>query len=172
VAGAQLAKWRELQLQWQVMKQPMHYTFHCISGALRKRNTSAQLAGSLILCLRLFWLAADANGEQDILPLWVSTPLEAISSLWGLQVQLDHFVNIVSKIRESVVAPALEVAVWICMVMSLMLVTEKLIMGAASLYAKVFRRRPQRHILLFSFYFLFHISKNVCVQLIFTLINM
>ncbi|KAJ4818030.1 cellulose synthase like [Rhynchospora pubera] len=80
-----------------------------------------------------------------ILPLWLSAPFEATPTFFhSLQQQLDLFVNIVLLIRQNVVAPLLEIAVWICMVMSTMLVTEKLIMGAASLYSKLFRRRPHR----------------------------
>lgn len=43
-----------------------------------------------------------------------------------------------------VVVPLLKVAVLLCLIMSAMLVFEKVTMALTSLYAKVFRRRPER----------------------------
>ncbi|XP_020255482.1 glucomannan 4-beta-mannosyltransferase 1-like [Asparagus officinalis] len=48
------------------------------------------------------------------------------------------------KIREKVIIPMVNFAVILCLVMSIMVFIEKVSMCAASLYAKVFRRRPQR----------------------------
>ncbi|KAJ3679672.1 hypothetical protein LUZ60_017683 [Juncus effusus] len=83
----------------------------------------------------------DANATQHILSIWVvSTPFEAISSF----LVSFKYVNIFVQIRRNFMAPLLEMAVIICMAMSIMLVSEKLIMGAASLFAKIFKWRPHR----------------------------
>ncbi|PKA66648.1 Glucomannan 4-beta-mannosyltransferase 9 [Apostasia shenzhenica] len=46
--------------------------------------------------------------------------------------------------KEVAVAPAMKVAMAACLVMLVMVMVEKVAMGLASSYAKVFRRRPQR----------------------------
>ncbi|KAJ6831767.1 putative mannan synthase 11 [Iris pallida] len=48
------------------------------------------------------------------------------------------------QVRASVLAPALRLAEMLCLAMSVMLVLEKLTMGAVSFLAKVFRWRPKR----------------------------
>uniref|UniRef100_A0A6J0PDU1 Glucomannan 4-beta-mannosyltransferase 9 n=2 Tax=Elaeis guineensis var. tenera TaxID=51953 RepID=A0A6J0PDU1_ELAGV len=48
------------------------------------------------------------------------------------------------QIRANAVAPVLKLAEVLCLIMSVMLITEKLSMGTASLFAKVFRWRPER----------------------------
>lgn len=47
-------------------------------------------------------------------------------------------------VRGNVMAPTMRVAVTVCLLMSAMLVAEKLLMGLVSLLAKVFRWRPER----------------------------
>ncbi|MQM05893.1 hypothetical protein Taro_038710 [Colocasia esculenta] len=46
--------------------------------------------------------------------------------------------------KAAVMVPALELAAVLCLLMSVMMITEKLFMGAVSLYVKVLRRRPER----------------------------
>lgn len=48
------------------------------------------------------------------------------------------------NVRERVIIPMLNIAVILCLIMSIMVFVEKVTMGAVSLYAKIFRRRPER----------------------------
>lgn len=64
------------------------------------------------------------------------------SGIW--QEKAGLLLELAVQTRERVAAPLLRAAVWLCMLMSLMLVAEKLLMAAASLYAKLFRCRPKR----------------------------
>ncbi|KAM0936778.1 putative glucomannan 4-beta-mannosyltransferase [Dioscorea sansibarensis] len=47
-------------------------------------------------------------------------------------------------VRESVVIPVTKIAIIICLIMSVMLVTEKLAMGIVTLFVKIFRRTPEK----------------------------
>lgn len=47
-------------------------------------------------------------------------------------------------VRESILIPVLKIAIIICLIMSVMLVTEKLAMGMVTLFVKVFRRTPEK----------------------------
>nr|ADW77641.1 putative mannan synthase [Amorphophallus konjac] len=48
------------------------------------------------------------------------------------------------QVRTMVLIPAMRIAVLLCLIMSVMLLMEKLLMGGVSLYVKVFRRRPKK----------------------------
>jgi len=48
------------------------------------------------------------------------------------------------RVRERVMIPMMNIAVILCLIMSIMVLVEKVSMGAVSLYAKIFRRRPER----------------------------
>ncbi|KAM0952964.1 putative glucomannan 4-beta-mannosyltransferase [Dioscorea sansibarensis] len=63
-------------------------------------------------------------------------------SLWGFQ--WEELVVRWRSFRVMVVVPLLKVALLLCLIMSAMLVFEKVTMALVSLYAKVFRRRPER----------------------------
>lgn len=52
--------------------------------------------------------------------------------------------DVLLQIRANIVAPVLKVAVSLCLISSVMLMLEKVLMGAISLYAKIFRRRPEK----------------------------
>ncbi|KAH7683995.1 beta-mannan synthase protein [Dioscorea alata] len=56
----------------------------------------------------------------------------------------DEVVFIWRKVREVVLVPAMKIAVIICLIMSVMVFIEKLVMGAVSLYVKVFHRKPEK----------------------------
>lgn len=43
-----------------------------------------------------------------------------------------------------VLVPAMNIAVIMCLIMSVMVFIEKLVMGAVSLYVKVFHRKPEK----------------------------
>ncbi|KAJ0987426.1 hypothetical protein J5N97_005782 [Dioscorea zingiberensis] len=66
----------------------------------------------------------------------------SVCSLGSLQ--WEEMEMVWTSIRRKVVVPMLKVAVLLCLIMSTMLVFEKITMGLISLYAKVFRRRPER----------------------------
>ncbi|ONK73850.1 uncharacterized protein A4U43_C03F220 [Asparagus officinalis] len=48
------------------------------------------------------------------------------------------------ELRATTVAPMLRLAVSLCLILSVMLMIEKVMMGAVSLFAKIFRRRPEK----------------------------
>lgn len=52
--------------------------------------------------------------------------------------------EVLVQIRASAVAPVLRFAVFLCLIFSVMLMLEKVLMGAVSLYAKIFQRRPEK----------------------------
>ncbi|KAJ0988294.1 hypothetical protein J5N97_006650 [Dioscorea zingiberensis] len=56
----------------------------------------------------------------------------------------DEVLLIWRKAREVVLVPVMKVAVFVCLVMSVMIFIEKVFMGAVSLYVKVFRRKPEK----------------------------
>lgn len=48
------------------------------------------------------------------------------------------------QIRATVMAPLLRIAISLCLIFSVMLMLEKVMMGAVSLFAKIFQRRPEK----------------------------
>ncbi|RZR72937.1 hypothetical protein BHM03_00018700, partial [Ensete ventricosum] len=93
---------------------------------------------------------ASVPGDSS-LPPWSGRVLGLLASLWSpsleelkLSFTWKQAADAWVLVRANVVAPVLQVAVALCMLMSVMLVSEKILMGAASLFAKLFRWRPQR----------------------------
>ncbi|URE18634.1 Glucomannan 4-beta-mannosyltransferase [Musa troglodytarum] len=94
---------------------------------------------------------ASVPGDSS-LPPWSGRVLGSLASLWSsssleelkLSLTWKQAADAWVQVRANVMAPVLQVAVALCMLMSVMLVSEKLLMGATSLFAKVFRWRPQR----------------------------
>ncbi|CAD5189294.1 unnamed protein product [Musa acuminata subsp. malaccensis] len=68
---------------------------------------------------------------QVLLLSWAALPELPLGELWR-------------QFRAWVAVPLLRLAVFICLVMSMMVLVEKVSMGLITLYAKVFRRRPAR----------------------------
>ncbi|THU60136.1 hypothetical protein C4D60_Mb07t09440 [Musa balbisiana] len=94
---------------------------------------------------------ASVPGDSSV-PPWSGSVLGLLASLWSSSSLEELKFSLTWKqaadawvqVRANVVAPVLQVAVALCMLMSVMLVSEKILMGATSLFAKVFRWRPQR----------------------------
>ncbi|KAJ6811850.1 glucomannan 4-beta-mannosyltransferase 1-like [Iris pallida] len=57
---------------------------------------------------------------------------------------MDQMGMVPVQLRSNVVAPLLEAMVVLSLALSVMLMAEKMMMGAVSLYAKVFQRRPEK----------------------------
>lgn len=95
-----------------------------------------------LLALLLSSFSSSANHEptlravvsqlyQVLLLSWAALPELPLGELWR-------------QFRAWVAVPLLRVAVFVCLVMSMMVLVEKVSMGLITLYAKVFRRRPER----------------------------
>ncbi|RWW18541.1 hypothetical protein GW17_00017465 [Ensete ventricosum] len=97
------------------------------------------------------WPAEASVPGDSSLPPWSGRVLGLLASLWSpsleelkLSFTWKQAADAWVLVRANVVAPVLQVAVALCMLMSVMLVSEKILMGATSLFAKLFRWRPQR----------------------------
>ncbi|XP_073105406.1 glucomannan 4-beta-mannosyltransferase 1 isoform X2 [Elaeis guineensis] len=93
--------------------------------------------------------AADVNAYHSPLSAWISQGFGFLASLYSsLETSPSfswHQIWVIwVQIRANAVAPVLKLAEVLCLIMSVMLITEKLSMGTASLFAKVFRWRPER----------------------------
>ncbi|KAJ0975316.1 hypothetical protein J5N97_017281 [Dioscorea zingiberensis] len=88
-------------------------------------------------------IAMNVNGSSRPLAQEVAHAYNVIfSTLTGILP--EEVREIWSHIRISVLLPALKVAIIICLIMSVMLIVEKLNMGAVSLFVKIFRRSPEK----------------------------
>ncbi|KAK8921785.1 Glucomannan 4-beta-mannosyltransferase 9 [Platanthera zijinensis] len=56
----------------------------------------------------------------------------------------EQFWALSMQFRTAVLVPTMKVAVVLCLIMSVMLLIEKMSMGFVSLYAKIFRRKPEK----------------------------
>ncbi|XP_020255481.1 glucomannan 4-beta-mannosyltransferase 9-like isoform X2 [Asparagus officinalis] len=87
-------------------------------------------------------IALQANASQSLM-LSLAEPVQIIFlSVAGALP--DEFDLIWWRLREKVLLPVMKVAVILCLIMSVMLLVEKLTMGLVSLYVKVFGRKPEK----------------------------
>lgn len=101
--------------------------------------------GDAFILVVLCFTVSDKSWHR--LALWIAQIYDTVSSssaATAVDITPGRVGELLWQLRSAVIVPLVRLSIAVCLIMSAIVLIEKLGMGIISLYAKVFRRRPHR----------------------------